>query len=107
MILGYRQESQDKQELKPLRIDSLIRSELSRHGINTTYEFGVYSPGRNAMLVQKTGRYPQQLLSEGFAFELYPTMGGRQQSDQLLMYFPNEKQFLMRQLWDLLGISGS
>ncbi len=53
MILGYRQESQDKQELKPLRIDSLIRSELSRHGINTTYEFGVYSPGRNAMLVQK------------------------------------------------------
>lgn len=106
MILGYRQESQDKQELKPLRIDSLIRSELSRHGINTTYEFGVYSPGRNAMLVQKTGRYPQQLLSEGFAFELYPTMGGRQQSDQLLMYFPNEKQFLMRQLWDLLGISG-
>lgn len=106
MILGYRQESQDKQELKPLRIDSLIRSELSRHGINTTYEFGVYSPARNAMLVQKTGRYPQQLLSEGFAFELYPTMGGRQQSDQLLMYFPNEKQFLMRQLWDLLGISG-
>ena len=106
MILGYRQASEDNQELKPLRMDSLIRSELSRHGINTTYEFGVYSPSRNAMLVQKTGRYPQQLLSEGFAFEMYPTMGGRQQSDQLLMYFPNEKQFLMRQLWDLLGISG-
>ncbi|MCK9452266.1 MAG: HAMP domain-containing histidine kinase [Bacteroidales bacterium] len=106
MILGYKQESEDTQDLQPLRIDSLIRYELSRHGINTTYEFGVYSPARNAMLVQKTGRYPQQLLNKGFAFEMYPTTGGRYQSDQLLMYFPNEKQFLMRQLWDLLGISG-
>jgi len=106
MILGYRQASEEQQELQPLRIDSLIRSELSRHGISTTYEFGVYSPSRNAMLVQKTGRYPQQLLLEGFAFEMYPTMGGGYQSDQLLMYFPHEKQFLMRQLWDLLGISG-
>jgi len=106
MILGYKQESEDTQDMQPLRIDSLIRYELSRHGINTTYEFGVYSPARNAMLVQKTGRYPQQLLTEGFAFEMYPTTGSRYQSDQLLMYFPNEKQFLMRQLWDLLGISG-
>ncbi|MDA3942834.1 MAG: HAMP domain-containing sensor histidine kinase [Bacteroidetes bacterium] len=106
MIMGYRQASEEKQALNPLQIDSLIRTELSRHGIRTTYEFGVYSPSRNAMLVQKTGRYPQQLLSEGFAFEMYPTMASKFQSDQLLMYFPHEKQFLMSQLWDLLGISG-
>ncbi len=106
MILGYRQASSEGNELNPLRIDSLIRSELNRHGINTTYEFGIYSPPRNAMLVQKSGRYPQQLLTEGFAFELYPTLASQRQSQQLLMYFPNEKRFLMSQLWDLLGISG-
>ncbi|MDN5350126.1 MAG: two-component system, OmpR family, phosphate regulon sensor histidine kinase PhoR [Bacteroidales bacterium] len=106
MILGYRQASSKGNELNPLRIDSLIRSELSRHGINTTFEFGIYSPTRNAMLVQKSGRYPQQLLTEGFAFELYPTLASPRQAQQLLMYFPNEKRFLMSQLWDLLGISG-
>lgn len=106
MILGYRQASSEGNELNPLRIDSLIRNELSRHGINTTFEFGIYSPPRNAMLVQKSGRYPQQLLTEGFAFELYPTLASPRQAQQLLMYFPNEKRFLMSQLWDLLGISG-
>jgi two-component system phosphate regulon sensor histidine kinase PhoR len=106
MILGYRQASAEGNELNPVRIDSLIRTELKRHGINTTYEFGIYSPPRNAMLMQKSGRYPQQLLTEGFAFELYPTLASPRQAQQLLMYFPNEKRFLMSQLWDLLGISG-
>ena len=106
MILGYRQASAEGNELNPVRIDSLIRTELNRHGINTTYEFGIYSPPRNAMLVQKSGRYPEQLLTEGFAFELYPTLASPRQSQQLLMYFPNERRFLMSQLWDLLGISG-
>jgi len=106
MIFGYKKASNQEPDLQPIRLDSMIRVELSRHGINTTYEFGIYSPTRNAMVVQKTGRYPQQLLSEGFAFEMYPTIGTSRNSDQLLLYFPNEKRFLMQQLWDLLGISG-
>ncbi len=106
MIFGFKQAYNQEPELQPIRLDSMISSELYKHGINTTYEFGIYSPSRNAMLIQKTGRYPQQLLSEGFAFEMYPTLGSPRLSDQLLMYFPNEKRFLMQQLWDLLGISG-
>jgi two-component system, OmpR family, phosphate regulon sensor histidine kinase PhoR len=87
-------------------IDSLISCELDKHGLRTPYEFGVYSPMRNAMLYQKTGKYPQQLLTESFVYELYPTSAPMRYAEQLLLYFPNERRYLVSKLWDLVFISG-
>ncbi|MBC8489870.1 MAG: hypothetical protein H8D45_27965, partial [Bacteroidetes bacterium] len=54
-------------------LDSLIDNELKSKGINTDYEFGIFSPTRNIMPVQKTGKYPKELLNKGFAFALFPS----------------------------------
>lgn len=105
MILGYN-ELKNQELIQPLRIDSLIELEFKQHGVNTMYEFGIYSPEKNAMLFQKTGRYPQKLLEEGFLFDIFPTVTFPHQPNQLLVYFPHEKRFLISQIWDVLSISG-
>jgi len=85
-------------------LDSLLRMEFERKGINTVFEFGVYIPAENRMLFQKTGQYPNELLNESFVFSLFPS--DRYINDSYLMvYFPKEKQYLISQLWVLLLVS--
>jgi two-component system phosphate regulon sensor histidine kinase PhoR len=105
MLLGL---SEDKgaRSNEPVLIDSLVRSELGRSGINTEYELGIFSPTRNALLFQKTGRYPQKLLEEAFSFDMYPTLTPSQYADKLLIFFPYEKRFIIGQLSDLFVLSG-
>jgi two-component system, OmpR family, phosphate regulon sensor histidine kinase PhoR len=86
-------------------IDSLISVELKDKGINTTFEFGIYSPATNSMLLQKTGKYPEELLNKSYFFDLPPLGTLSTFPNKLLIYFPNEQSFIIRQLWKLLGIS--
>ena len=86
-------------------IDSLIGSELRKKQIKTKYEFGVFSPVTNSMLLQRTGEYPEELLNESFVFNLSPLGIANGFPNQLLLYFPNERSFIVRQLWKLLLVS--
>jgi len=88
----------------PMVLDSLINFELHNRGINTQYEFGLFSPARNLMPLQKTGKYPRELLSRGFSFILFPS-DMYSNPDYLMLYFPKEKRFLLSQLWGMLSIS--
>jgi two-component system, OmpR family, phosphate regulon sensor histidine kinase PhoR len=106
MLFGHQSALTLNHQINPILIDSLISCELDKHGLRTPYEFGVYSPMRNAMLYQKTGKYPQQLLTESFVYELYPTSAPMRYAEQLLLYFPNERRYLVSKLWDLVFISG-
>ncbi|MCF8228326.1 MAG: HAMP domain-containing histidine kinase [Bacteroidales bacterium] len=85
-------------------LDSLIGIELKQQGINTNYEFGIYRPRFNSMMMQKTGQYPSELLKKGFASTLYPN-DLLPDPHYLMIYFPNERSFLISQLWVLLLIS--
>jgi len=85
-------------------LDSLISSELATKGIYTEFEFGIFSPVRNFMPVQKTGKYPKELLNKGFSFALFPS-DMFSTPDYLMVFFPNEKRFLIAQLWRILSIS--
>lgn len=86
-------------------IDSLISKELKEFNINTKYEFGIYSPATNSMILQKTGQYPEQLLNDSYYFDLSPLGTLYTYPNKLLIHFPNEQSFIVRQLWKLLGIS--
>lgn len=86
-------------------IDSLITTELKSRGIDTKFEFGVYSPVTNSMLIQKTGKYPGELTKNSYFFDLPPLGSLTAYPNRLLIYFPNEQSFIIRQLWKLLGIS--
>ena len=85
-------------------LDSLITVELKNRGIQTNFEYGIFSPLRNTMPVQKTGKYPDELLNKGFTYALFPSdMMAR--PNYLMVYFPNEKRFLLTQLSQMLFIS--
>jgi len=90
--------------LDVLLLDSLISHELKNKGVNTYFEFGIFSPVRNIMPIQKTGKYPKELLNEGFSFALFPS-DMFNNPDYLMVYFPLEKRFLIKQLWGMLSIS--
>jgi two-component system phosphate regulon sensor histidine kinase PhoR len=85
-------------------LDSIITSELNIRGIQTGFEFGIFSPARNFMPIQKTGKYPKELLNKGFSYVLFPS-DLTSQPDYLMLYFPKERRFLITQLWQTLSIS--
>ncbi len=87
------------------KIDSLVESALGERNIKTDYEFGVYKPLRNAMIIQRTGKYPNQLLHQSFVYELAPIGANIQFPLKFLIYFPNEKIFVASTLYRLLLVS--
>ncbi len=86
-------------------IDSLIRNSLSEKNIKTKYEFGIYKPVTNAMILQKTGKYPTQLLSNSFVYNLSPLGNNVQFPLKFLIYFPQEHLFILKKLYKLLFVS--
>lgn len=84
--------------------DSLIRKELLKRGINTPYEYGIFSRLRNSIVVEKTGQYHKELLEKGFVFTLFPS-DMFMSPDFLLIFFPEEKRFLLTQIWLMLLVS--
>ncbi|HAG15824.1 MAG TPA: two-component sensor histidine kinase [Bacteroidales bacterium] len=85
-------------------VDSLLQRQFRSADINTKYEFAVYSPERNKLVLQKTGKYPKEVLQSGFRYILFPS-DVFSPRDLLMVYFPNEQQFLITRLWLLLAIS--
>ncbi len=86
-------------------VDSLIGVNLREEKINTKYEFGIYDPKTNAMIVQRTGKYPNELLSEGFVYNLGSITSPFEFPLKLLVYFPNEKAYIISRLYHLLFVS--
>jgi two-component system phosphate regulon sensor histidine kinase PhoR len=85
-------------------IDSLLQDELHKKSISAGYQFGVFSTGMERMIMQTEGSDPAVLLEEGYAFILSPgdSLG---EPDYLMLYFPNERGFLIGQMAGLLVIS--
>ena len=93
-----------EKRIEPILLDSLISQELKIKGIQTEYEFGIYSPSRGQLIVQKTGKYSEKLLSKEFGYVLFPS-DMYVAPEYLLLYFPKEKSFLLYRLWLMLFAS--
>lgn len=85
-------------------IDTLLREELVMKGIYQNYEFGVFNPGRNKVVLEKTGRFHDELLEKGYSFPLMPG-NGITSTDFLLVYFPERSGSTFINLWGLLFVT--
>lgn len=103
-IFRYPQKQSIESRINFSLLDSLIENELSNKGIETDYEFGIYSPKRNLMVVEKTGRYHFQLLRRHYTYNLFPHDLTRN-PEILMIYFPHEKSFLLTQMRGILLVS--
>jgi len=90
---------------KKALINTLIAEALKEKDIVTDFEFGIYSPATNSMILQKTGEYPQKLLNESFVFDLAPLASLFSPPNKLLIYFPEVKEYIVSQLWQMLFVS--
>ena len=85
-------------------IDSLLRDELHKKSISAKFQFGVFSTEREKMVLRTEGSDPSVLLEKAYAFTLFPG-DLLEEPDYLMLYFPNEKGFLIGQMAGLLVIS--
>ncbi len=86
------------------QLDSLVSSELNIRGIDTRFEFGVYKMEKASFLIEKSPNYRRELIEKGYAFPLFSS-DIFTTPEYLLIYFPNERQFLLTELWGMLLIS--
>jgi len=93
-----------EERIKPKVIDSLLTEELKNKGIETQFEFGIYSSIHNRLVYQKTGDYTNELLKKSLGFILFPN-DMPISPDYLMIYFPNEKRYLFAKIAGMLSIS--
>ncbi len=87
-------------------LDSLLMDELNKKSITARFQFGVFSTDRGQMVLKSSGSDANQLLDHGYAFTLFPA-DLMDEPDYLMLYFPNERGFLIGQMAWLLVISFS
>ena len=85
-------------------IDSLLNEELNKESITAKYEFGVFSTMRGTMVFHTKNTKPSILLEKAYAFTLFPG-DLLEEPDYLMLYFPNQRGFLIGQMAGLLSIS--
>ncbi len=85
-------------------LDTLLNQEFSGKGIHLQYEFGIFSPARNKVVLEKTGKYHEELLFRSFSFQLFSggALAGR---DFLLVYFPQQSENNFKSLWVTMAVS--
>ena len=85
-------------------MDSLISIELNVRGIDTKFEFGIYKPEKDTMLLKTDRTNPREMIKRGFAFRLFAS-DIFTSPEYLTIFFPQEKQFLLTEMWGMLLIS--
>ncbi len=91
--------------LNSIKLDSALRIELRNKGIETNYEYGVYSEKRHFLMIQKTGLYTKELMTKSLKFNLFPGDIFKE-SGFLYVYFPHEKGYILKNMWKMFLISG-
>jgi two-component system phosphate regulon sensor histidine kinase PhoR len=103
-MFKYKYKDDIENRLNFILLDSMISLELHSRGIFTDYEFGVYSPIRNVMVIERTGHYHRDLLEKGFAFNMFPR-DLFTTPEYIMIYFPNKSTYLFLQMWKMISLS--
>lgn len=103
-LLNYNHYRPIEKRVDKYLLDSLLNIELRSKGIKTAFEFGIYSPSEQKLSMEKTGKYSEELMNEGLIFNLFPS-DIFSDPQYLTIYFPFEKEYLLKQLWLMLSAS--
>jgi two-component system, OmpR family, phosphate regulon sensor histidine kinase PhoR len=85
-------------------LDSLISAELNVRGVDTKFEVGIYKPEKDTMLLSSSNTAPREMIKKGFAFRLFAS-DIFTSPEYLIIYFPNEQEYLLTEMWGMLLVS--
>lgn len=96
-------ESGNEHRVHPQVLDSLLHEEFHDKGINITYEFGVYNEDDN-VFVMANANNQEELKSSELRANLFPNdlLGN---VNYLMVNFPNQNSYLLRQISATLATS--
>jgi two-component system phosphate regulon sensor histidine kinase PhoR len=103
-MFNYKYNLSIEDRTDPAKLDSLIKIELTNKGIYTEYEYGIFSPVKNQMVIEKTGKYHKELIEKSVAFNIFPSDLYRA-PEYLLIFFPKKETYLFTQTWLILFIA--
>lgn len=103
-MYNFKSNKSIEDRISSVKLDSLIKAELDNKGIHTEYEYGIYSPVKNDVVVEKTGKYHNELMEKSVAFNLFPSDLFKA-PEYLLIYFPKKETYLFTQTWLMLSIA--
>jgi len=88
------------------QIDSLIKAQLQKRGINTSYVFGVYDVNAESLFEQDTAtkKYTKQLISEGINLQFFVDNFTLKQPI-ISIFFPQKNRFIFKKMLFILSIS--
>ncbi|MBM3404189.1 MAG: HAMP domain-containing histidine kinase [Bacteroidetes bacterium] len=98
--IGYSIFRPVEEQLSEEILGSIIRKELSQKGIDTRFEFGVFSPKKKDFVIKKATVGRNDLIKKGYAVTMFPDELFAS-PNYLIVYFPHEKSFLLSQLGGL------
>jgi two-component system phosphate regulon sensor histidine kinase PhoR len=83
-------------------LDSMIRSELSSHGIRTNFLFGVFDRNQQPEILTRQSTSQVSVLQDGgYTVRLFP--GDKVASPSYLtVYFPEQEKYLLSSMWIML-----
>ncbi len=84
-------------------LDSLLADQFGQRNLNTEWQFAVYNPSRGELDLRQASYHADALRDpkQSFHFELFPDDMDTH-PDFLLLYFPNERQYVLGQVWPLV-----
>lgn len=93
-------------KITPKQLDSLIKLEFLRRGINTPYEFGVYNSAGQAFFLKDSNsfKYNNLILNEGLNIQLFVD-DFFNNGVFLSVFFPKKNSFIFKKMWIILSIS--
>jgi two-component system phosphate regulon sensor histidine kinase PhoR len=91
--------------INPGIIDSLLKIELTSAGITLNYEFGIYDFINNKLFVDHPTDYTQNLMKTPFRMRLFPH-DILSHPGYLMVYFPNQNNYVFSNLWVMFASSG-
>lgn len=90
--------------VKPAVLDSLIDTTLNEKGIATMYAYGVVSTPHDSLYFAKPANFTSDLKRSEFRSRLFPNDIFAVEDD-LVLYFPQQKMYLLKQMVGLLSSS--
>jgi len=86
------------------KIDSLFAFELKTKGIKTSYVFDILDVETNRLTFSEDGHEASELRDSPYKISLFPN-AYLVESDYLMLYFPDQNSYLIKNSWKILLIS--
>jgi two-component system, OmpR family, phosphate regulon sensor histidine kinase PhoR len=96
------------ERLKEARLDSLLRQNLDAVGIGLVPQFYVYTAANDSLVLVSANGEPDidgaKLRESKFRSRLFP-LDPNSDAFEIVLLFPGQRTFLLKQVWPLLGAS--